>query len=75
MQPYRDIDGDSGVAAYEIGDGSITVLFTTGAEYLYTNASAGAHNIAEMQRLAKAGDGLNAYIQRYVRQGYARRLR
>jgi hypothetical protein len=67
--------GDSGIAAYEIGDDSITVQFSDGAVYLYTSQSAGAIALAEMQHLARAGRGLNGYIRRVVRKGYAQRLR
>ncbi len=75
MEQYRNLGGDSGVAAYEIGPGSITVQFKDGAVYLYTNQSAGAASIAEMQRLARAGQGLNSYISRVVRKGYAQKMR
>lgn len=75
MPIYANHGGNSGVSSYEIGDGSITVTFTTGATYLYTNASAGAGNIAQMQALAAAGQGLNSFISRYVRKGYASKLR
>lgn len=75
MDIYRDIDGDSGVAAYEVGADFIRVQFRDGSVYLYTNNSAGAQNISNMKRLAASGDGLNAYINRHVRNGYARRER
>lgn len=75
MLVYRDIDRDSGVAAYETGPDFIRVQFRDGAVYLYTYVSAGQHNIEEMKRLAAAGDGLNAYINRWVRKAYARRER
>lgn len=74
MEHYKNIGGDSGVAAYEIGQGSITVQFKDGAAYLYNNQSAGAANIAEMQRLAAMGQGLNSFISREVRKGYAQKL-
>lgn len=74
MPLYRDINGDSGVRAYELGDGTITVHFEKGGSYVYTNASAGAHHIVEMQRLAQLGDGLNAYINKHVRKNYASKL-
>lgn len=74
MPLYKDINGDSGVHSYEIGEGSITVHFEKGGSYLYTNTSAGAERIAEMQRLAELGDGLNAYINKYVRKKYASKL-
>ena len=75
MELYRDVDGDSGVAAYERGPDFIRVAFTTGAIYLYTYASAGAQHIETMKQLAASGDGLNAYINRWVRKGYAARER
>ena len=75
MQRYGNLGGDSGVAAFEIGDDSIKVQFSTGAVYLYTYQSAGSHNIEEMKRLALAGKGLNSFINRQVRKAYAARLR
>lgn len=73
MQRYKNIGGDSGVYAYESGPGFIRVKFITGAIYLYTDASAGAQNIAEMKRLADLGNGLNAFINLYVKKLYARK--
>lgn len=75
MEHYKNLGGDSGVVSYEIGPGSITVQFKDGYVYLYTDQSAGAASIAEMQRLAKAGQGLNSFINRAVKKGYARKLR
>lgn len=74
MEIYRDVDGDTGVAAYELGPDSITVQFSTGAVYLYTYASAGYQNIERMKHLAKSGDGLNAFIVKYVRKAYAQKV-
>lgn len=71
MNPYKDIDGDSGVEAYEIGEDFIRVRFSKGGVYLYTYASAGAGNVEEMKRLAVRGDGLNAYINKYAKKLYA----
>ncbi|MFK2877176.1 hypothetical protein [Rhodanobacter hydrolyticus] len=75
MERYRNLGGDSNVAAYELGNGSITVQFNDGSVYLYTNQSAGPANITELQRLAQVGQGLNSFINRYVRKGYAQKLR
>lgn len=75
MERYMNLGGDSGVAAYEIGNDSIAVQFSDGAVYLYTSQSAGARNLAEMQRLAATGQGLNSFIRKVVRKGYAQRLR
>lgn len=75
MERYKDLDGDSGVVAFEIGEGSITVQFSTGMKYLYTVRSAGAVHIANMQRLARAGDGLNSYIKRLANKAYEAKWR
>lgn len=73
MEKYQDINGDSGVDAYEIGDSFIRVRFKDAAVYLYTNDSAGADNIQQMKTLAQNGDGLNAFINKHVKKGYARK--
>lgn len=75
MERYRDINGDSGVFAYDAGADFIRVQFRDGSVYLYTEASAGAASIAQMKRFAAAGDGLNAFINTRVRRAYARRER
>lgn len=74
MEQYKDINGDSGVAAYEIGSGSITVQFLKGDTYLFNDSKPGAEHVAEMQRLAQTGDGLNAYINKFMRKNYAAKL-
>lgn len=75
MERYKNLGGNSGISAYEIGDDSITVQFSDGGVYLYTNSSAGVANIETMKRLARAGEGLNSYIQRHVRKDYKEKLR
>ena len=75
MVRYQNLGGNSGVYAYEIGNGNITVQFNDGATYLYTTASAGTYNISYMQQLAVAGRGLNSFISTTVKKGYATKLR
>ena len=75
MEIYKNLAGDSGVAAYEIGNTWIRVTFDTGAQYLYTYESAGAHNIETMKKLAEDGHGLNSFIRRFVDKGYASKER
>lgn len=75
MERYANLGGDSGVVGYEIGNDFIRVQFSDGSVYLYTNASAGAENIEQMKRLARNGQGLNAFINRHVRKAYAQRER
>lgn len=72
MQPYKDIDGDSGVEAYEYGDDYIRIKFkNTGRIYEYTNATAGAATISTMKRLADSGEGLQAFINTH-KPGFVR---
>ena len=64
METYRDWDNDSGIAAYEVGEGYITVQFKSGHYrfYKYTHGSTSSSNVETMKRLAQAGDGLNEFI-------------
>ena len=71
MEKYLDLDGDSGVDAYEIGDGFIRVRFKDNSVYLYTDESTGSENILKMQELAEHGDGLNSFINKKIRKNYA----
>ncbi|MDH4555601.1 hypothetical protein E8F11_10495 [Pseudomonas sp. BN417] len=75
MERYRNLSGNSNVVAFEIGAGFITVQFGDGMKYLYTDRSTGAARIAEMQRLARAGQGLNSYIGRAVKKAFERKWR
>jgi hypothetical protein len=73
MERYRNLDGDAGVAAYEIGRDYIRVRFVEGAVYRYTVASAGLQAIEEMKALARAGKGLTTFISRHVHDAYESR--
>lgn len=71
MQRYADTDRDSGVSHYEIGETSITVWFKGGAKpYRYSYGRAGIQHVEQMKRLARAGDGLNEYINDHVKKSY-----
>lgn len=71
MQTYANLGGNSDVRAYEIFDDGIRVRFGDGSVYVYTDASAGAYNIECMKACAERGYGLNGYINRNCRFGYA----
>ncbi len=74
MKRYRNLSGDSGVAAYQAGQGFILVRFVGGETYAYTDQATGPEHVRNMQQLAEAGRGLSTYISRFVRERYARRL-
>ncbi len=75
MERYCNLSGDSGVVGYEIGAGSITVEFNDRSQYLYDSGRPGAAEVTELQRMARAGRGLNSYISRVIKKNYARKIR
>lgn len=74
MERYKNSGGNSNVSSYKIGDGEIVVQFGDGSMYLYTNQSTGSINIDKMHDLARAGQGLNSYIGRVVKKGFAKKI-
>lgn len=66
MQPYKNLSGDSGVLAYEIGNDYVIVQFKNGKHsfYKYTYVRTGMVVVEEMKRLAIIGKGLNSLIGR-----------
>lgn len=73
MIPYKDMDGDSNVEAYEIYADAIAVKFNgTSKIYTYSYRSAGKQHIELMKKLAKNGDGLNSYINNNCKYKYER---
>jgi hypothetical protein len=75
VQRYKNRGGESGVVAYDIDAGQIIVEFRNGERYLYTEDSAGAANVAQMQALAEAGHGLSSFISQHVHDRYARKIK
>ena len=72
MEPYKNLSGDSGVEAYELGTDFIRVQFRSGGLYLYTYETAGKENVETMKEHATAGRGLATFISQrgpgYVRE-------
>ena len=63
MIPYKDIDWDSWVEAYEYWSDYIKVKFKTNIKiYTYTYQTAWSHNVEKMKILADRWDWLQAYI-------------
>lgn len=75
MPRYKNTNGDSGIRSYQIGLDYIDVQFTDGWKYRYSYSSAGQANVEAMKLLADAGDGLNSFINQYVKQDYSRKWR
>lgn len=75
MERYKNLRGNSGVTSYDFLADSITVQSNDGSVYLYNYMSAGRSNIETMKELATSGYGLNSFIMRHVKKGYAVKLR
>jgi len=75
MTPYLNLNGNSGVASYEIAEDSIHVVFKSGADrnYLYNQSIPGKSMVDRMKALALQGHGLNTYISTVVKSGYAKK--
>lgn len=71
MVNYANRNGKSNIVAYEIGADFIDVQFRGGDVYRYTYASAGEWNVENMKTCAYNGFGLNGYIMRNCKYGYA----
>ena len=75
MRRYKNLEGHSGVSAYETGPDSIIVEFNHDAKYLYTYASAGKKTVERMKKLAISGKGLSTYISQSVKDRFEKKLK
>ncbi len=73
MRIYTDLNGDSGISAYDYGDEWIRIQFKHGGTYEYRLAGIGSSHLNNLKRLADSGDGLNTYLNQNqdVRKGYS----
>jgi hypothetical protein len=74
MRPYRNLSGDSGVVAYEIGRDFIDIEFRDGKRYRYNYTTPGRQHVEAMKQLAQRGENLATYINQNVRERFASRL-
>ena len=65
METYRS--ENSGIVGYRIGTDYIDVQFKNGGIYRYEEAIIGHLHFLNMQAAAIMGNGLNAFINNYVR--------
>lgn len=75
MTKYKNLGGKSEVTNYKIDKDAVTVRFASCGEYIYSNQSAGSENVKQMKTLALAGKGLCTFIDKTVKQLYARKVR
>jgi len=63
MKTYKNLSGDSGVVAYEIGRTFIKVKFEgESGIYTYDYKRPGRQLVEEMKALAAKGEGLSTFI-------------
>ena len=73
VERYGNRSGASGNVGYVIAQDSITVRFEDGT-YLYTYVSTGRRRVEKMKLLARKGQGLERFIEKYADKNPARKL-
>ena len=71
MKAYRNGSGNSGITAYAIGNDYIDIQFRGGKVYRYKEANIGRLNFLNMQAAAIIGNGLNSFINQFVRRKHS----
>jgi hypothetical protein len=74
MQPYRHQGEDTGITGFHLAANSIAIEFKDGSRYLYDDRRPGRKHVEAMKKLAVAGHGLTTYINKYVRERFARKI-
>jgi hypothetical protein len=72
---YKNLSGKSTVATYQLLKDAVTIGFTSHGKYIYSNQSAGSHNVSKMKTLAIAGKGLGTFIENTLKDKFARKVR
>ena len=73
MNAYGDLNGNSGITGYSISDNDeyVDIEYVSGGIYRYTRQRLGDVNFEVLKALAKAGAGLNRFLNK-VRNQYTR---
>ena len=70
MTDYKNLNGDSGIIAYEIFDTYIRIQFEDEEVYVYSYDKPGEDEVEHMKKLAEEGKGLNTYINQKIRKKF-----
>lgn len=62
MKPYKDLDGNSKIEAYEHDEHHITLRFKDGEERNYTNQIVTFFDLDSLRAKANQGRGLDEYV-------------
>jgi hypothetical protein len=72
MKTYKNLSGDSGVVAYEVGKTFIRIKFEgESGIYTYDYKRPGKALVEQMKTLALKGKGLSTFISQHVGANYA----
>lgn len=74
LTPYANRHGDSGVTAWAIVGGTLSVEFAGGAVYVYSARDVGADTYARLCAAARDGRGLSTTISREAGDDYLARF-
>jgi hypothetical protein len=70
MKAYKNLNGNSGITYYEIGEDFIDIRFENKTDiYRYQNPISN-HHLNEMKKLAVQGKGLGTYINQHPEVRY-----
>jgi hypothetical protein len=75
VEKYKDLNGNSGISAFEIGRDYIMIEFKDGGRYLYNYSQPGIREVEEMKKYTLKGRELATYINQNVRERYAAKLK
>ncbi len=71
MKKYKNLQGNSGVSAFDTGPDYIRIKFQNSSDiYTYSYNSAGIKHVEQMKILAHKGAGLSTYISKNVKDKY-----
>lgn len=78
QEHYQDLNGNSGINSFEIGDNYIDINFrdqsnSSKSHYRYSHLKPGLVHVEKMKALAQQGKGLNSYIMLNVKKNYERK--
>lgn len=74
MTPYKNLNENSGIKAYQLLPDGIKLEFADGSIYLYNISANGERAIKIMKALAKKGIGLTTYINQEIRGNFAEKI-
>ncbi|TSD06300.1 MAG: hypothetical protein Greene07147_159 [Parcubacteria group bacterium Greene0714_7] len=63
MKPYKDLDKNSRIEAYEYDDHHITLHFKNGGERNYTDKIVTFFDLGSLKARADIGQGLDEYVK------------